>query len=196
MLTVELEKEKLLERLKYSMTKSEVIQLAEIFNRMGVSYEEILQLTNHSDRAISFHSAWILENMLLSNPLALDYYLTELVGNLMNNSNESVKRHLAKLIVHGIHRVLKRVVLKVLEKEFWALNLEPLEEVCFKWFVDNNSKPAVKVHCLEILYLLSHRQRWIAEELPQIIENHMEHGSPALRAKGKEILARLREGRA
>jgi hypothetical protein len=183
----------LLERLKFSMKKEEVVRLANSFFEIGISPEEVIEYTKNSNAATAFHSAWVLENMLLSLPEALDYYLPYIVEAIPVTDNESVRRHLTKLAAIGIKRIVKKEASRVFDKEFWSINLEPLEEVCFKWFVSEDSKPAVKAHCLEILYLLSTRQKWIAEELPQIIENQMHFGSPGLKAKGKAILKLLRQ---
>jgi len=186
-------KAQLIDRLKYSMKKGEVLQLAKSFSHLGISPDELLNLTMNGDNGISFHAAWVLENMLTTNLEALDYYLPNLIETLPRTNNASVKRHLTKLIAIGIRRVVFKKVSKLFEREFWATNLEPLEELCFKWFVDEKSKPAVKVHCMEILFLLSSREKWIAEELPHLIENQMTYGSPAFKARGKNLLKLLRE---
>jgi hypothetical protein len=184
---------KLIERLQFTMKKKDVLQLAESFSLSGFEIEEIISLTSHSNQTLGFHSAWVLENMLLPMPEALDYYLLVIIEQLPHTTNPSVKRHFAKLVSFGINRIVKRQTAKVFEKEFWQTNLEPLEEVCFKWLVEENTKPAVKAHCMDILFLLSYRQKWIAEELPHIIENQMEMGPPSIRAKGKEILKSIKK---
>lgn len=186
-------KSKLFERLKYTLKKDDVVQLAESFMKIGVDPSELLTITSSNDTATAFHSAWVLENMLLPNPLALDYYLPDIVELIPSISNESVKRHLAKLTALGIDRIIKRKSSKVFEKKFWTINLEPLEEACFKWLVDEKTKPAIKAHCMDILYSLATRQKWIADELPHIIENQMTYGSPGIRSKGKTVLKLLRE---
>jgi hypothetical protein len=82
-----------------------------------------------------------------------------------------------------------------MERQFWRLNLEPLEEICFFWLVDSETKPAVKAHSMDILTILSTRQKWISDELPNIIESQMRIGSPAIIAKGKEVLKSLAKNR-
>jgi hypothetical protein len=88
-------------------------------------------------------------------------------------------------------RIVKKQTPRTMERQFWRINLEPLEDICFLWLVDPETKPAVKGHCMEILYYLSYRQKWIAEELPHIIENQMNIGGPAIVAKGKEMLKNI-----
>ena len=175
------------------MKKEEVTRLASSFYEIGITPEEVIEFTKSSNQATAFHSAWVLENMLLSIPEALDYYLPYIIEAIPTTENQSVRRHFTKLASIGIKRIVNKNASRIFDKEFWSTNLDPLEEVCFKWFVSEDTKPAVKAHCLEILYLLSTRQKWIAEELPQIIENQMHFGSPGLKAKGKAILKLLRQ---
>ena len=185
--------DQLIERLNYSMTKKDVLWLA---NKYLSAKHDIELLISHAccaNTPKAFRAAWVLENILTQKPLALDYYTIKLIELLPEVKNESVKRHFTKLISHGISRVVARKASKIYERELWAANLEPLEELCFKWFVEESTKPAVKAHALEILFLLSTREKWIASELPLIIENQIRHGSPGLKAKGKSVLKRLQK---
>lgn len=186
-----MDKQWLIERLRYSTRKVEVIQLAQSFVELGVKPDELMALSLHPVESVRFHSAWVLENILLRNLEELDYYLLDLVWYLPRVKSDSVKRHFAKLIAIGVNRIVKKRTSKIFEKIFWSENLDSLEETCFNWFVDEKTKSAVKVHCLEILFLLSTREKWIAEELPYIIENQISFGSPSLRARGREILRKL-----
>lgn len=189
------DKDTFFERLKFALTKKDVLQMVRIGNDLKIEPNEMLSLTLHNDSSISFHAAWILENMLFNNPNALDYYLPKIINNLIISQSSSVRRHLAKLTAFGIFRIVNQKSSKLFQKVFWSINLEPLEEVCFKWLVDDRTKPAVKAHCMEILFLLSTREKWIAEELPHIIENQMEYGSPGIRSKGITILKKLRRSK-
>ncbi|MDD3891809.1 MAG: hypothetical protein PHE03_05835 [Bacteroidales bacterium] len=186
-----MDKQQLIERLRFTARKIEVIQLAESFVELGVKPDELMALSLHPVESVRFHSAWVLENILLLNLEELDYYLLVLVCYLPRVKSDSVKRHFAKLIAVGVNRIVKKSTAKIFVKIFWSENLELLEETCFRLFVDEKTKSAVKVHSLEILYLLSTRERWIAEELPNIIENQMSFGSPSIRTRGEEILRKL-----
>ena len=181
----------LLDRLRYAMTKKDVQWIAQEFRAQRIDPEELIGLCCSSDSATAFHSAWVLENILLTKPEGIDYYLPKLVELLPQIKNDSVKRHFTKLISIGVRRVVLKETTRNSERNFWEMNLEPIEELCFKWFVDEGTKPAVRVHSLVILYLLSMREPWIAEELPAIIENQMEFSSPGFRAKAKQILRLL-----
>ncbi|HCY00403.1 MAG TPA: hypothetical protein DG754_09720 [Bacteroidales bacterium] len=186
-----MDKHWLIEKLRHTTRKTEAIQLAQSFTELGVKPDELMALSLHPVESVRFHSAWVLENILLLNLEELDYYLLDLVYYLPKVKSDSVKRHFAKLIAVGVNRIVKKKTSKIFEKVFWSENLESLEETCFRWVVDEETKSDVKVHCLEILYLLSTREKWIAEELPHIIENQISFGSPLIRARGKEILRKL-----
>lgn len=175
------------------MTKKDVLWLANEYVSAKHDIELLISHACCTDTSKAFRAAWILENILTQNPLALDYYTIKLIELLPEVKSESVKRHFTKLISHGICRIVKSKASKIYERELWTTNLEPLEELCFKWFVEEDTKPAVKAHALEILFLLSTREKWIATELPQIIENQIRYGSPGLKAIGKSVLKRLEQ---
>ena len=78
-----LDRNQLFDRLAFTMVKNEVVQLAQSFSLVGVQPTELLMLTSDSNKAIAFHSAWVLENMLLPYPSALDYYLPEIIEHLV-----------------------------------------------------------------------------------------------------------------
>lgn len=181
----------IIERLRYPTKKAEVLQLVTLFTDMEVSPEEVMELSLHPNESIAFHSAWVLENMLLPHPTMLDYYLVDIISYLPKLQNESAKRHYTKLVAFGLGRVVDKKTAKVFEKSFWKENLDPLEELCFSWLFDEETKSGIKVHCLEILYLLSSRKTWIADELPGIIESKINFDPPAMRARGLEILRKL-----
>jgi hypothetical protein len=188
MFGIELNRNSLLDRLEYSLTKKEVLQLSNSFFDAGIYPDEVIGICLSKNASKAFHAAWVLENMIMLQPESIDYYLPEIVLKLPEIKNPSVCRHFAKLTAIGLMRIAKKQVSKVMERQFWRLNLQPLEEICFLWLVDSEVKPAIKAHSMDILLILSSRQKWIMEALPSIIENQIVVGSPAIIAKGKEVL--------
>lgn len=170
-----------------------MVQLAETFFSIGVTPGELIALSVVGNEAEveAFHAAWVLENYFILQPLALDYYLPSLIESLGKVQNASVRRHFTKLIAIGIKRVITNKTPKVGSKELWQTNLDPLQELCFTWLLDPAIKPAVKVHCMEILYLLSSHFRWIPVDLPGVLESQMIAEGPAVNAKRREILKAL-----
>lgn len=181
----------LMERLKHPVQKRDVLELAHLFDHLEVSPEEVMEFSIHSNPTIAFHSAWVLESMLFANFQKLDYYLLELIDYLPWLDSDSTRRIFLKIIAKGMGRICEKQTARIFEKNFWKENHDSLEEICFRWLFDDGSKSAVKVHCLEILYLLSTRKLWIADELPGIIESKLTYSSPAIRARGQKILRRL-----
>ena len=130
-----MEKAQLLKRLHYSMTKREVVQLAQSFSEIGVEPDELLRIATTSKYPTCFHAAWVLENTLTPLPEAIDYYLPAIIEHIPISQNQSVQRHLTKLAAFGLRRLIARKTARIFEKEFWKMNLEPLEDCCFQWLV-------------------------------------------------------------
>lgn len=181
-------KEQIFERLAFSLKKSDVVQIAETMNSVDITPYELIDISIGSDESKAFHAAWVLENYFVVHTSALEFFLPNLIETIVLVKNESVQRHYCKLIAIGIKHLLSVKASNFKAKELWQMNLDPLQEQCFFWLVEPTTKPAVKVHCMDILFLLSSRYKWISEDLPAIIEAQMELGGPAIRAKGREII--------
>ena len=72
----------LIERLKYPLLKRDVVQLAKTYADLGYDLEKLLSLTLHSSHAISFHSAWVFENICTLNPNILDSSLPIIIESV------------------------------------------------------------------------------------------------------------------
>lgn len=182
----------LIERLKYPLLKRDVVQLAKTYADLGCDLEKLLSLTLNSSHAISFHSAWVFENICTLNPNILDSSLPIIIEYLRKVKNTSVKRHFSKLVSIGLKRLLNKKNDELFQIEQWKVYAVQLEEVCFNWLLDEDCRPAIKSNSLEILSLLSKYQTWIASALPPIIQNLMEMSTPALRIKCKKVLMMLK----
>lgn len=173
------------------MKKAQVFQLANLFAQLGEAPQNLISLSCGSSHAVAFHAAWVLEVMLAEDPEKLDYYLIEIIDHLSQVKDSSVLRHFTKLINIGLTRIVNKKTFKIYEKAFWKENTDFLEEFCLQNFLDADVKSAVKVNCIEILYLLSSRKEWLAKELPSIIERYMECGSPSVKARCQDITRRM-----
>jgi hypothetical protein len=66
-------------------------------------------------------------------------------------------------------------------------------ERCFDWLIDPKVKVAVKASASQVLYNVSNRYDWIAEELQNQLRYLMTNGSPAIQATGHRLLSKLKQ---
>lgn len=188
-----MKKEMLIERLQFVMGKKEVLALADLFTEMEDGVEILFELCQSENEMLSFHAAWVLENVLTSNPDLFSLCISKIVEILPTVKSPSLKRHFSKLLNHAMADCNNNRLPKDACQLFKKMDMEPIVETCFDWLTDQNTKPAVKAHCMDILLYLSKRYEWIVEELPYVIELQILDGTPGIVSKGKKALEILRK---
>ena len=68
--------------------------------------------------------------------------------------------------------------------------------ICFEWLNSANEAIAVKVHCMQILLMISRQIPEIIPELKTTIELAMQEGSPAIVSRGRQVLQKLQRNTA
>lgn len=183
----------LIERLNFTMAKKDVLALAEIFSKMSDGISVLFEICQLDDEKISFHAAWVLENVLISNPDLFSLNLSKIIEITPTLKKPSLKRHFCKMLNHAMEDCSKNRLPRDVCQLFKKLDMEPIVESCFEWMMDPAIKPAVKVHCMDILGHLSKRYDWIADELPHVITLQMLDGTPGLINKGHKVLETIRK---
>jgi len=178
----------LIEHLTATFGKTKVNKLKAILTEQGFALRDLIDLTFYPDKTIAFRAAWLLENLILSNPLAclteIDYLLTQFTKVIY----PSCQRHYAKIIMH-LTSPKNNLLIK---EQLQNINLEPIVEKCFDWMIDSKVLIAVKVFSAEALFNLRQRYPWITEELANQLQFLMNNGSAAIQSRGKKLLKALK----
>ncbi|WP_158996247.1 hypothetical protein [Mucilaginibacter sp. L196] len=180
----------LIKHLTTTFGKTKVNKLKAILIEQGLPLRDLIDLTFYPNKTIAFRAAWLLENLILSNPLAclteIDYLLTQFTK--VNYS--SCQRHYAKIIMHLTSPKIHPLVKEQLQNK----NLKPIIEQYFDWMIAPKVLIAVKVFSAEALFNLRYRYPWIAQELTNQLQFLMINGSAAIQSRGKKILNALKAG--
>jgi len=190
-----MEKDRLIERLNFVMCKKDVLALAELFTVMEDGVTILYELCQSENEKLSFHSAWVLENVLTSNPDLFGLCLSNIIEIIPTIKNQSLQRHFCKLLSIAMQYCNENKLSPDACLLFKKADMEPIVEVCFEWLMDSITKPAVKAHCMDILLYLSARYDWITDELPHVIELQMLDGTPGIKSKGTKVLGVIRKKR-
>jgi hypothetical protein len=180
-------KAELIKELAATRGKTKAAKLSKLLKRQGFVLRDLIDLTFHEDKTIAFRAAWLLENLLLVNPM---FYFPEIEYLLMRFKDvkyPSCQRHYAKIMMYltspKVHPLIKA---KLADTE-----LEPVVEQCFEWLIDPKVLIAVKVFAAETLFNLCPHYLWIAEELKNQLEFLMRDGTAAIQSRGRKLLAAL-----
>jgi hypothetical protein len=177
----------LLKRLSSPIGKQEILALSLQLHDEGYDFNDLLELTLHSDYQTAFRSAWILENYMLNHPIEDKNYHTYFLKQFTAVTNLSCMRHYSKILMHITASKKQNDINLYTDKR----SLQAVIEKCFDWLIDPEIPVAVKSSCFEAMYNLKEAYPWIEEELAEQIHFSMKNGSPAIIAKGKKLLKKL-----
>ena len=125
---------------------------------------------------LSTRSAWVLESLSQKYPNLIEPYLKEIIERLPAVNNDTIKRHLVKILSFSI-----------LPEEY----LGKLFDICLGFIESTKETVAVKVHSMQILYNISELEPELKPELIAIIENQSEKSSSGFKARGIMLLDKL-----
>ncbi|SHM23415.1 hypothetical protein [Mucilaginibacter sp. OK098] len=178
-------KDELIKQITNSLGKPKVLELGRILSEQQFALRDLIDITFYPDKVMAFRASWILENILLADPLRYETNLDYLLLRFKDVKHPGPQRHYAKILMH----LTDPGMLPEIKVKLQALDLEPAVEHCFDWMIDPKVKVAVKVFASEALFNLRHRYPWVAEELASQIKFLMRNGSPAIQSRGKKLLA-------
>lgn len=169
------------------MIKTKVVKLTAIIEKQRFSIKDLIDITFHPDKNISFRAAWILENLFLQKPESYIKNLEYLISRIKDVDNPSCKRHYAKILMH----ITAPKSPASIRQKLIVIDLEPVVEQLFDWLIDPKILIAVKVFAAEALFNMRNRYDWIAEELANQVRFLMKDGTAAIQSRGRKLLGKL-----
>jgi hypothetical protein len=180
-------KDELIKQISNSLGKARVLKLGQMLCEQQFALCDLVDVTFYPDKVIAFRASWILENVLLADPLKYEADLEYLLSRFKDVKYPGPQRHYAKILMH----LTDPGMLTAIKNKLQILDLEPAVEQCFDWMIEPKVKIAVKVFASEALFNLRYRYPWVAEELENQIKFLMRNGSPAIQSRGKKLLAQM-----
>ena len=141
-------------------------------------FKAMLDICFNQPYPLSMRAARVIQIYCEKHPEALLPYLDEVIGKTIASDTDGVKRNFLKIFAESI--------------DVHQIN-EPglLLNACFDWLNDARETPAVRVYCMEIIYLYSLNEPDLRGELKASLEFIMEEKKPSLTNRGMKILRRL-----
>lgn len=151
----------------------------------------LIDITLEYNNKTAIKGAWVLEFVCHKKLEWLTLYLDTFCLNLNKIKYGSALRPVAKICeLLAINYNSKKSLFihnKLLKKY-----IDLIIENAFDWLISNH-KVAVKVYAMETLYLFGKNYDWVHEELRLLISQNITKESSAYKARGKNILNRLKQ---
>ncbi|MDR2285238.1 MAG: hypothetical protein LBE37_18645 [Sphingobacterium sp.] len=154
----------------------------------SISIDELIFISTSTEvpRA-AFRAAWALEHLLLHSPPLLHQYQGQIIDLYTSSNNWSVLRSITKLTIALTKANSKDTTLLSDEQE------EGLLEKTFQVLAAVDCPIAVRCNAYDILFTLTIKHEWLAQELrTQILFDLEKNKTPALSSRGQKILKKIR----
>ena len=168
-----------IENLDFSIKSREHFS-SEILNN-PYQLEEVINFLEKSEFEYSEKILAGLEFTSRKNSSILFPFSDLLIGLAGDYSGPSGKRALSKILVNYVKD--PKFQLKPQQKE-------KIITICFNWLI-SEEKVAVKVFCIEILYVLSVEHTWTNDNLKAILNKDYNSQSAGYKARARKILKKL-----
>jgi len=182
-----LDRDELSKRISATIGKEKILYLTAILHEQHFAIRDLITITFHAEKEVAFRASWILENLLLADPLRFLDDVEYLVSQFFKMENRSCQRHYLKILDY----LTAIKTDKLLKAKIAAIDMEPVAERCFDLLIDPEAPEAVKVFACQVLFNLHTRYDWIAEMLTEQIRILMHGGKPGIRSRGKALLKQL-----
>ncbi len=169
--------------LKNKIGKKTAQHLAQLASANVDALKYLIDMSFHHDPQIAFRAAWILECAFDFSKDCFVVCWPDFFSAYLKQNNNSCRRHYTKIMM-GLS-----------ERRSGYLDqydLSNLVEVTFEWLIDPETPVAVQVNCLDILFNLSNRYDWIADELKAQIVFLLKDGTAAMQSRGKKLLKKMK----
>jgi hypothetical protein len=139
----------------------------------------LIETMYHQKHPLNWRAAWVIDHIQQHNKKLVEPYLPNFAQALQTCQNNSVKRHLLKMLSFGPIQ-----------------NLEDgnIIDLCFKWLHSPLTPIASRAFCMQIIFRMIKVYPELANELALILPDIIQNGSKGEKNKATKILAKIKKG--
>ncbi|MFD1628264.1 hypothetical protein [Pseudopedobacter beijingensis] len=183
-------KQDIINFLKENHGKADILNLTELVKTENIATKDVYSICkNEKEQQVVFRAAWLLEEIFMNIEDSFTIILKDFLLHYPLQQNQSAQRHYSKIAM----RISNVAYIK--RYQLSAAQLKPLTEGSFDWLIFEDTPVAIKCNCIDILYNLSlvlANEKWIIDELLNILELNLLSESPALLSRTKRVLKKLK----
>nr|WP_319398224.1 hypothetical protein [uncultured Carboxylicivirga sp.] len=164
------------ERIAGEWFSGQMKDLAKEWSMFDQIIQQLWQINRSENEKMAWRSAYLIDLIHDVNPSIIEPYLEQILTNVCNETNQSIKRHYLRILSqHNLNEMVNGIFV----------------DVCFKWLGMDETPIAVKAHCMTILYNLCSAYPEMIPELRLVLENLLPYGSKGEINRAKKILLQL-----
>ena len=152
----------------------------------------LLEIALNRNDELGSRACWIVEFVCKKDLAILAPNLKRFLEGLPGLDQESSIRPMAKICELISETDAKNQVNRPIALD--PTQRERLIEICFDWLIGHH-KVATKAYSMRSLYLLGRETPWVMENLKAVLLQNYAEGSPAYKARARQILESMEKSR-
>lgn len=157
--------------------KKQVVAIAEAVGDKPEYFELLWQIISKDKGLISWRAAWVAENIFHLYPEMIEPYYEKMIDLLHITKDNSLKRHLFKILS-----------LSPIREESMGV----LVNLSFDCVADTRLPPAPRAHCMQILFEAAMLQNDMMQEVILVFDDLRFDESSGIKARAQMLAARLK----
>ena len=164
------------EQLLVEISRNNTNYVTKIIGNDATLFDELMNLVFKGSSPLPLRAAWVVSTVTDIYPELLIPYVEEIINTLL-------------LFEHtGICRNLLRQLAECKIPDDLQGNLY---DICYNWLLSRHQPPAVKVHCMQILFNIAQLEPDLKPELKLILEELIDHESAAIRSRSRQLMMKM-----
>ncbi len=167
----------LLEALQAEMNKENLLKILDYLGNDKSRFDILMQIFFTDGNATTQRAAWVMSHCAEKQTHLLEPYLEKMIRLLPTNQTDAVTRNIVRILqVMDIPNDLLGIAF----------------ESCYEFVAKVETPIAIKAFSMTILYNICKKEPDLKNEVIELIEMQMEHGSKGVVGRGKKVLSLLR----
>ena len=164
------------DQLMIEMSRRNVDYIAHHIGNDSVLFKNLMDLVFTKETKLQLRASWVATSISDKSPDLLKPYIKKIVTHIDKFNHSGIRRNLLRYL-SGI------------ELPDYAKG--KLYDVCSQWLLSREEPPAVKVHCMQIMFNIAEEEPDLKNELRLFLEELVDHESAAIRSRSRQLLSRI-----
>ena len=164
------------DQLKAEISRKNTDYIAQYVGNNPELFNQLIDILFNGSSPLPHRASWVVTTISDRYPELVRPYLKKMVSHIEKFDHSGIRRNLLRYIA-------EENIPKALQGKLY--------DVCYGWLHSRSEPPAVKVHCMQILFNISEQEPDLRKELKLIIEELTEHESAAIKSRSRQLMRKL-----
>jgi hypothetical protein len=163
-------------QLKAEISRKNTEYIAHYVGNDPELFKQLIDMLFNGASPLPHRASWVVTTISDQYPELLKPYLKRIVAHIESFDHSGTRRNLLRYIA---------------ETDLPDSLKGKLYDVCYRWLQSRLEPPAVKVHCMQILFNISEKEPDLRKELRLILEELTDHESAAIKSRCRKLMKKF-----